>query len=71
MTSSPVLPWIDYAYCVSSNGGTPIATGIAFSRPLSRDDVEERILNQAAHLAVTLGIPWNPFNVELVFRPVL
>ncbi len=70
MKTADILPWTDWEYAISSNGNR-FHSGLYLDRPTTRDDIEERILNAAAHLAVVMGIPWNPFNINLVFRPIL
>ena len=70
MTVTEVLPWTHYRWVARSTYGFVLSGTVTLVLPLSRDDVEEHLLNRAAHMAVELSLPWNPFCVALAFKPI-
>lgn len=65
MTSK--LPAGSYRWAAISTHHLAITDRFVVYQSVTREDLEEMILNKAAHIAVDNGMAWNPFNVSLCF----
>ena len=64
-----LLPWLEFFYAAVS--GDSVVQGIVVvSINPTNDELTEHLLNRCAHEAVERGMPWNPFNLTLMFKPI-
>jgi hypothetical protein len=59
-----------YEYAVHNSSGLMVGGTINFLTPTNISDATVSIIQEAASIALSMGIPFDPFNLRVAIKPL-